>query len=78
MSELQNRRYKEVTPEETVKKLKGLLIPLLILPLVFYFYLVYSNPSFNFLHKIHLFVFWPEMISFKQVYFNFLYVSIQI
>lgn len=25
MSELQNRRYKEVTPEETVKKLKGLL-----------------------------------------------------
>ena len=25
MSELQNRRYKEVAPEETVKKLKGLL-----------------------------------------------------
>lgn len=25
MSELQNRRYKEITPEETVKKLKGLL-----------------------------------------------------
>lgn len=25
MSELQERRYKEVSPEETVKKLKGLL-----------------------------------------------------
>ena len=25
MSELQKRRYKEITPEETVKKLKGLL-----------------------------------------------------
>ena len=33
------------------KKLKGLLTPLSIPPLVFYFYLVYNNHSFNFLRQ---------------------------
>ena len=48
------------------KKLKGILVHLLIFLLVFSFYLVYSNRSFNFLHHNTFTCIVTKEIKFKH------------